>query len=401
MSKKFPILILLLLIIPLIIIAKEKRSEDINQLFSPNGAMYFTKEWSRTVGLLIETDPERRIGRMIEISDKKLEEIKIAKDSDYDIFLNNYFEETKEIKLAISSLKTISSDLLGKLIIAVMSHKEIISSLDQVDEANKETLIKDSSSNILSNALNISLEEDVIDLLKKHCQVQDNGISTLKNIDLMISLSERKEINDKLLAYELNIIKGETQKELSTSEIDYLEKALEKIKTTDYYKELQTSNKEKRQKDLYDKISSGKWIDEIISTVSPEEVEELERFKTFLIDYDPDSLDDEINDLQIYDETKSLLRDAKDYIISSFRTNENEFIFRPKNTEMITGASNTKIITNPDNPASAYCLRKGYKLEEINDNEKITRNCIIDKETVCEEWSFYKGECGTSEKIKE
>jgi len=45
------------------------------------------------------------------------------------------------------------------------------------------------------------------------------------------------------------------------------------------------------------------------------------------------------------------------------------------------------------NPASAYCEEQGYTLELRTDAGGVTGYCLFPDGTECEEWAFYRGEC--------
>jgi len=52
----------------------------------------------------------------------------------------------------------------------------------------------------------------------------------------------------------------------------------------------------------------------------------------------------------------------------------------------------------PANPASVYCEGQGYRLEMRTDADGGTYGvCIFPDGTECEEWAFYRGECGPEE----
>jgi len=46
------------------------------------------------------------------------------------------------------------------------------------------------------------------------------------------------------------------------------------------------------------------------------------------------------------------------------------------------------------NPASEYCVELGYELEIVNEADGQVGMCIFPDDTQCEEWSFFRGECG-------
>ena len=46
------------------------------------------------------------------------------------------------------------------------------------------------------------------------------------------------------------------------------------------------------------------------------------------------------------------------------------------------------------NPASQYCIEKGYKLElRTNPDGSQYAVCVFPDGSECEEWAFYRGEC--------
>jgi putative hemolysin len=46
------------------------------------------------------------------------------------------------------------------------------------------------------------------------------------------------------------------------------------------------------------------------------------------------------------------------------------------------------------NPASQYCVDQGFELEMRTTAEGTTGYCLFDDGTECEEWAYYRGECG-------
>lgn len=61
--------------------------------------------------------------------------------------------------------------------------------------------------------------------------------------------------------------------------------------------------------------------------------------------------------------------------------------------------SETEENTQLANPASVFCDRQGYTLE-IRDGEGGQSGfCVFDDGTECEEWAFFRGECG-QDKVK-
>jgi putative hemolysin len=49
------------------------------------------------------------------------------------------------------------------------------------------------------------------------------------------------------------------------------------------------------------------------------------------------------------------------------------------------------------NPASKYCKDRGYQLELRTDASGTTGYCVFPDGSECEEWAFYRGECGPAD----
>jgi putative hemolysin len=49
------------------------------------------------------------------------------------------------------------------------------------------------------------------------------------------------------------------------------------------------------------------------------------------------------------------------------------------------------------NPASKFCREQGYQLELRTDASGTTGYCVFPDGSECEEWAFYRGECGPAD----
>ena len=52
---------------------------------------------------------------------------------------------------------------------------------------------------------------------------------------------------------------------------------------------------------------------------------------------------------------------------------------------------------NMPNPASKFCRDQGYQLEMRTDASGTTGYCVFPDGGECEEWAFYRGECGPAD----
>ena len=53
------------------------------------------------------------------------------------------------------------------------------------------------------------------------------------------------------------------------------------------------------------------------------------------------------------------------------------------------------------NPASRFCRDQGYQLEFRTDASGTTGYCVFPDGSECEEWAFYRGECGPADTTSE
>jgi inhibitor of cysteine peptidase len=64
---------------------------------------------------------------------------------------------------------------------------------------------------------------------------------------------------------------------------------------------------------------------------------------------------------------------------------------------LVIAACGGKAVPTVDmaNPASKFCVDQGYKIEiRTADDGSQQGFCIFSDGTECEEWAFYRGECG-------
>jgi len=48
------------------------------------------------------------------------------------------------------------------------------------------------------------------------------------------------------------------------------------------------------------------------------------------------------------------------------------------------------------NPASVYCTEQGGTLTLVSTEEGVIGECELADGTICEEWAYFRGECGES-----
>ncbi len=64
-------------------------------------------------------------------------------------------------------------------------------------------------------------------------------------------------------------------------------------------------------------------------------------------------------------------------------------------------ATPTSANTNLANPASTYCTQQGHKLEMRKDEQgNVYGVCVFEDGSECDEWAFFRGECGMDKENK-
>ena len=60
----------------------------------------------------------------------------------------------------------------------------------------------------------------------------------------------------------------------------------------------------------------------------------------------------------------------------------------------LAGCSEKEQDTQIANPASEFCIEQGGRLEIVEGDEGQTGICVLEDGTECEEWAYFRGECG-------
>lgn len=83
-------------------------------------------------------------------------------------------------------------------------------------------------------------------------------------------------------------------------------------------------------------------------------------------------------------------------VISDQSSNINSEIQKPTEKTSVGGGGNVAMA----NPASAFCLDHGGKLETQGDiGSAQSSYCVLEDGTKCEEWQYFRGECSIAEKL--
>lgn len=360
-------------------------------LFLPNKPFYFLKEWTRSSESFLTFDGSRRMELRLGFTLEKLNEIrKVSKDnSSLEKALASYLVETENLKLASESLRNANNDkLANKIINELFYQRQVLANSLGVDILDKKNYAMTSSfNNFISSAFYIGSEDGVFNSIKNHINTIDGDELKIKELDYILAYSSSAIFKENILSLQTDIIENKVVEGFGDdSTANFFNSKLAEIKSTDFYKKRTIALEKKKQEKLINEISKGEWVDEIIPKVPGEEVEILNNFKAKLATIRLEKLDQKIDSLEVYDETKTLLKEAKGEIVAS--------IYGSIDAVQVMGVMEEEKATPlaKASPASAYCLRLGYNLEQrVKDG--VAYNVCIHNGQECEELAFYRNEC--------
>ncbi|MCK9393876.1 hypothetical protein M0Q03_03675, partial [bacterium] len=323
---------------------------------------------------------------------QKLDELRNIKNDRkaVEVALAGYLLETENLKLSAESLRGMNnSKLANKIIDELFYQRQVLANVLGVEKNDlKNYALMYSFNNLISSAFYVGSEDDIFKTIKSHIDTIESAQLKIEELDYILAYSPTATFKEYILSLQLEIIEDRIASGfIDTSESNYFESKFLAIRNTEYYKKMTIALEKKKQEDLIQELTKGVWIDEVFSRVPGEEVEILQDFKMRLAKIKLEKLDQKIDDLQVYEDTKILLKEAKNEIIASIYGE-----MEPTQTLSVLQDIVIKNDSITTSPSSAYCLRLGYELgEREKDGTKYTV-CFFGNQE-CEELAFYKGEC--------
>ncbi|MCK9578240.1 DUF333 domain-containing protein [bacterium] len=392
MPKKTVILTFVVFIVGLITIANIGFISD--TLFLPDRPLYFFKEWTRNYSIILTNDESARMENRLKFSLEKITELRKVSQEKRDIkgSLANYLSEVEKLRLASESLRGINNEKLSQKIVSEAFFERAVLSevLDTNKLDRKNYALVNSFENFMLSASYIGNDDSVFLAIKKYVNNIEGDDNKIKELDNISAYFSGENFRKKIFIAEMDIVKQRMTLPFDNeSTQNYFNNKIAELQKSDFYTNWLISIDEKRQKELTDKIVKGEWMDEVFENALGEEIEPLEFFRNKLAETSIEKLDSKIDNLDVYEETREALKQAKNELITS--------IYGDIEISQVMGTLHEEQIdidSQKLSPASAYCIRMGYKIEQRTSEDDIIYNaCVSDDGQECEDLAFYKKEC--------
>jgi putative hemolysin len=371
-----------------------------NPVLLPNSPLYFLKDIGRAIQTFFVFDPEKKAELQLEFANQKLVETKKLTETDptntnaINKSLAGYAEATDKLKEAASVLKkdsTQSNTLLSKITEQNFNHQQILGELTNLVPQDK---LEQAKNTAIDNFVNSSFKLASPLIVQKKIEENLNqpnatGAEKIKKLEVVSKMdsSVAQDLKPQVIKMQDDIVSSVSNSPiLSATQKETIKGYLDTIKSNPIYKKTALE-------DLANQIASQN-PEEIqkLSNISEADKQKLEEFaKTILNNQNLDlnKTIDDFNSLNLTPETTQVINQITAKVVNGGISS----IIPP--TVAING-NEIAPIANMANPASVFCVNQGYKIEIRSDSQgNQTGYCIFGDGKECEEWKFYRRECGS------
>ncbi len=317
----------------------------------PDSPFYFLKNWSRTIQSTFTFNTVKKAELRLKFANEKLMEVKkIAEKTDNPEIIKkateNYQREIEKIKNQAEKIK------------------EKAEENPQVDKFLDKFIDQQTLHQKLLQKLETQVPEEVLEKIK---EVREEHLEKFQEV--MLKLEDRKEKITEKLDEILEAQKGSDFKEFKN--LEFLKNLEEKVPE---------EAKEAIQK-VQEKVLER--LQENLEKITPEA---QEKFK----EYVGKVSGEKEKQLEIMENLKTRIKESP---ATPIRIELKEKLEEGKTNIIEKGETTTGMA----NPASVYCKKLGYQLEiRTNSDGGQYGICIFPDGSECEEWKFYRNECGTA-----
>lgn len=388
--------------VPAIIVrAADVNTDNIaNPVLLPNSPFYFLKDIGRAIQTFFVFDPEKKAELQLEFANQKLVETKKLVEADptntdaINKSLEGYAKATDKLNEAAGVLKkdsTRSNELLTKITEQNFNHQQI---LDELSNAVSQSKLEQTKNTAIDNFVNSSFKLASPQTVQKKIednlnQVNATGAEKIKKLEVVSKMdsSVAQNLKPEVIKMQDNIVSNAAESPfLSATQKETVKGYLDAIKSNPVYRKTALE-------DLANQIVSQN-PEEIqkLSNISEEDKQKLQGFASTILNnqnLDLNKTLDDFNSLNLTPETLQMINQITTKVVNGGISS----IIPP--TVAVNG-NEIAPIANMANPAAVFCEKQGYKTEVRSDSQgNQTGYCIFPNNKECDEWKFYRRECGS------
>ncbi|MFA5087109.1 MAG: DUF333 domain-containing protein [Candidatus Paceibacterota bacterium] len=367
--------------------AADNVEEIAKPVLLPNSPLYFLKDIGREIQSFFVFDPAKKAELRLEFSNQKLIEAKKIFENDpsnteaLNKALDSYASETDKLKKAASVLKkdsVSSNQLLTKITEQNFNHQQILNEISGADKIKVEQTQSKSIENFTASSFNLASPQAVQKNIQDNLNKDTLSAQKVEKMDVVAKMDSGAsvELKKEVMKVQDNLLQQTTGSPfLSVPDKLKINQYLEELKAKPEFKNVILEDFAKNI------VSQNKEEINQLNTLSDADKEKLKLYAEQILNTEKIDFADAMNKFEALDisqEARQTINKVTDKITS----------------QNIVSGPTTAANIGMANPASAYCVKQGYKLEIRKDAQgNETGYCIFSDGKECEEWKFFRGEC--------